>query len=226
MPSRYSSEGSKKDALELARTLGIDYKEIPIEGPFESYLNLLKPHFEDLPFDVAEENLQARIRGMILMAISNKLGYIVLSTGNKSEMAMGYCTLYGDMCGGLGVINDVTKTQVYALSRWINREREIIPYSTIEKPPSAELRYNQKDQDSLPDYSIVDNVLYSYVEDHLSSDQIAVKFGYSVELVNDLVKRIHRNEYKRRQSPPGLRISEKAFSVGRRFPIVERWKTI
>lgn len=226
MPSRFTSEGSKKDAEELARNLGICFKEIPIEGPFESYLNLLEPHFEGRASDVAEENLQARIRGMILMAISNKLGYIVLSTGNKSELAMGYSTLYGDMCGGLGVISDLKKTDVYALSRWINKDKEIIPQATLDKAPSAELRFDQKDQDTLPDYSIVDNVLSSYVEEYLSPMEIAQKFGYPLNLVDDLIKRIHRNEYKRRQSPPGLRISEKAFSIGRRFPIVERWKSV
>lgn len=223
MPSRFSSEGSKADAFQLADALGIQCKSIPIEEPFNSFLNLLEPHFDGRPFDVTEENLQARIRGVILMAISNKLGYIVLSTGNKSELAMGYSTLYGDTCGGLAVISDLTKTQVYALARWINREREIIPNSTIEKPPSAELRPNQTDQDSLPDYSIVDTILFNYVEEHLAPLQIAEKFGYPLQLVNELIKRIHCNEYKRRQTPPGLRISEKAFSIGRRFPIVERW---
>lgn len=223
MPSRYSSEGSITDSIQLAKSLGIQYMEIPIEGPFKEYLELLTPHFEGRPKDVTEENLQARIRGMILMALSNKMGYIVLSTGNKSELAMGYATLYGDMCGGLGVISDVTKGQVYALVQYINQEREIIPKSTIEKPPSAELRENQKDSDSLPDYDIIDNVLQAYVEEHSSPEQIAASFNYPIDLVNQLVKRIHNNEYKRRQSPPGLRISEKAFSTGRRFPIVQQW---
>lgn len=223
MPSRFSSEGSIQDAKRLAQNLGIEYREIPIEGPFESYLDLLTPHFQGKPFDVTEENLQARIRGMILMAISNKLGYIVLSTGNKSELAMGYATLYGDMCGGLGVISDVSKRQVYALARWINRNSEIIPWSTIQKPPSAELRPNQRDSDSLPDYDIIDNVLQGYVEEHLAPEKIAATYQYPIELVNDLIRRIHRNEYKRRQSAPGLRVTEKAFSVGRRFPIVQRW---
>jgi NAD+ synthase (glutamine-hydrolysing) len=221
MPSRFSSSAGSSDALKLIDTLGIAYREIPIESIYEGYLKLLSPHFENRSFDATEENLQARIRGMILMALSNKLGYIVLSTGNKSELAMGYSTLYGDMCGGLSVINDVTKQQVYALSHWINREKEIIPWNTIYRPPSAELRPNQKDTDSLPDYAIVDNVLQAYVEEHLSPQEISQRFGYTRELVNDLISRIHRNEYKRRQSPPGLRISEKAFSVGRRFPIVQ-----
>lgn len=223
MPSRFTAKDSISDALQLARNLGIQYQEIPIEKPFETYLDLLTPSFEGKPFDTTEENIQARIRGMILMAISNKLGYIVLSTGNKSELALGYATLYGDMCGGLGVINDVTKGQVYTLAKWLNRDREVIPWNTISKPPSAELRPNQKDSDSLPDYEIVDNVLQSYVEDYLSPEEIAEKFHYPLAIVQDLIKRIHRNEYKRRQSPPGLRISEKAFSVGRRFPIVQKF---
>lgn len=223
MPSRYSSQGSIVDAEHLAKNLGIEYITIPIEEPFDSYLHLLGPFFKDKKGDVTEENLQARIRGMILMALSNKHGYIVLSTGNKSEMAMGYATLYGDMCGGLGVINDVTKTQVYTLSKWVNRNREIIPWNTIEKPPSAELRPNQKDSDSLPDYEIVDTVLQDYIVSHLSPDEISKRHNYPLELVQELIKKIHRNEYKRRQAPPGIRVSEKAFSVGRRFPIVQKW---
>lgn len=221
MPSRFSSPDSVADALQLASTLDIETQEISIEEPFKSYLELLAPSFAGRPFDVAEENIQARIRGMILMALSNKFGYIVLSTGNKSEMAMGYSTLYGDMCGGLAVINDVTKQQVFTLSKWINRHKEIIPWRTIQKPPSAELRPDQKDTDSLPEYEIVDNVLQSYIEEHLSPQEIAAYFSYPQSLVEDLIRRIHRNEYKRRQSPPGLRVSEKAFSAGRRFPIVQ-----
>jgi NAD+ synthase (glutamine-hydrolysing) len=223
MPSRFSSESSIQDAQQLATALGIECKEIAIEAPFESYLTLLTPHFQGKALDVTEENLQARIRGMILMALSNKLGYIALSTGNKSELAMGYSTLYGDMCGGLGVISDVSKRQVYALAHWINRDREIIPLSTIQKAPSAELRPNQKDSDSLPDYDIIDNVLQGYVEEHRSPAEIADIYHYPLELVNDLILRIHRSEYKRRQSAPGLRVTEKAFSVGRRFPIVQGW---
>lgn len=223
MPSRFSSPSSTVDALQLASTLGIKTQTISIEPPFQSYLDLLEPLFEGRSYDVAEENIQARIRGTILMALSNKFGYIVLSTGNKSEMAMGYATLYGDMCGGLAVLNDVTKQQVYALSKWINRSHEIIPWNTIHKPPSAELRPNQKDSDSLPDYAIIDNVMQAYIEEHLSPDEIVKRFSYPPELVNDLIQRIHTNEYKRRQSPPGLRVSEKAFSVGRRFPIVQRY---
>lgn len=224
MPSRYSSRESLDDARHLARHLGILYSEISIEKPFQSYLDLLTPYFEEKAPDTTEENLQARIRGMILMAFSNKHGYIVLSTGNKSELAMGYATLYGDMCGGLGVINDVTKMQVYKICRWINRYKEIIPYSTIEKEPSAELKPNQKDSDTLPSYTIIDNVLQAYVEEHKSPEEIAKMFQYPLNLVKDLIGRIHRNEYKRRQSPPGLRVSQKAFSVGRRFPIVQKFE--
>jgi NAD+ synthase (glutamine-hydrolysing) len=223
MPSRYSSLGSGEDARQLAENLGINYEEVSIEKPFQSYLDLLSTPFDGLPADVTEENLQARIRGMILMAFSNKLGYIILSTGNKSELAMGYSTLYGDMCGGLSVLSDVTKQQIYGLARWINRRKKIIPQSSIDKPPSAELRPNQTDQDTLPPYPVVDQVLQAYVENHLSPDEIAKKYDYPLELVNDLIRRIHRNEYKRSQAPPGLRVSEKAFTVGRRFPIVERW---
>lgn len=224
MPSRFSSEGSIADAKALAENLGIGFKVVPIEGPFEDYLRLLNPLFEGRPADVTEENLQSRIRGMILMAISNKLGYIVLNTGNKSELGMGYCTLYGDMCGGLGVISDVLKAQVYELARWINRKEEIIPNYTIEKAPSAELRPNQKDTDSLPEYDIVDKVLQGYVEDHLAPREIANKYHLSQVLVDDLIRKIHLAEYKRRQAPPGIRVSKRAFSVGRRFPIVHGWK--
>jgi len=224
MPSRYSSASSLEDAQKLAQNLGIAFETISIEGPFESYLNLLTPHFHGKGPDITEENIQARVRGMILMALSNKLGYIVLSTANKSEFAMGYSTLYGDMCGGLAVISDVSKQQVYALAHWINRQREIIPLSSIEKPPSAELRPNQKDTDTLPDYSIVDAVLQDYVEEFLSPEEIYKKRHYSKELIDDLIHRIHCAEYKRRQGAPGIRVSRKAFRAGRRYPIVQKWK--
>ncbi len=223
MPSRYSSQEGINDAKQLAKNLGIERWDIPIEKPFQSYLDLLGPHFANLPTDATEENLQARTRGMILMAISNKFGKVVLSTGNKSELAMGYATLYGDMCGGLGVISDLTKREVYSLSKWINRKGEIIPKGIIERPPSAELRPDQKDSDTLPPYEIVDNVLCDYVEEHIPPKEIAEKHGYPLKVVLELIKRIHANEYKRRQAAPGLRISEKAFSVGYRFPIVQRW---
>lgn len=223
MPSRYSSPGSKKDAKSLAENLGIEYREIPIEKPFQSYLELLSPTFDNRTWDATEENLQARVRGMILMAVSNKLGHIILSTGNKSELAMGYSTLYGDMCGGLAVLSDLTKMQIYALARWINSKAPLIPQDTIDKPPSAELKENQTDQDTLPPYPIIDTVLKAYVEEHQPPEVIAERNHYPLELVNDLIRKIHRNEYKRRQAPPGLRVSERAFSAGRRFPIVERW---
>lgn len=223
MPSRYSSQGSIDDSVKLAQALQIETTQISIEEPFEAYLKVLAPNFSERMPDVTEENMQARIRGMLLMALSNKFGYIVLSTGNKSELALGYSTLYGDLCGGLAILSDLTKQQVYALAHYINREREIIPQNSILKPPSAELRPNQKDTDSLPDYTIVDNVLQDYIEDHLSASEIAVRHGYPLQVVEDLIFRIHQNEYKRRQAPPGLRVSEKAFSVGRRFPIVQKY---
>lgn len=223
MPSRFSSEGSVTDACKLAENLKVDFKVVPIEAPFESFLDLTKPYFHGSPFGVTEENLQARIRGVIVMAFSNKFGSIVLSTGNKSELAVGYSTLYGDMCGGLAVIGDLTKRQVYALCRYINRTEEVIPEAILTKAPSAELRPNQKDSDSLPDYAILDTIVQAYIEKHLSPSQIAATFGFPQDLVDDIVVRIHRNEYKRRQSPPVLRVSEKAFSVGRDFPIVQNF---
>ena len=223
LPSRFSSPESSIDAQQLAHNLGIKCQTLSIEKPFESFLELLEPSFEGFPADTTEENLQARIRGMILMALSNKFGYLVLSTGNKSEMAMGYSTLYGDMCGGLGVLSDVTKGKVYALAHWINQETEWIPLSIISKPPSAELRPNQKDTDGLPEYSIVDCVLQGYVEEHQSPEEIAQKNLLPLELVKELVRKIHLNEYKRRQGPPGLRVTKKSFTVGRRFPIVQQW---
>lgn len=223
MPSRFSSSGSVDDAVQLAKNLGIAYKKIPIEAPFQSLLALLGPEFDNHPVDVTEENIQARIRGIILMALSNKLGHLVLCTANKSEMAMGYSTLYGDMCGSLAVINDVTKGDVYALSKWINQEAEIIPWKTIAKPPSAELKHDQKDSDTLPDYAIIDLVIQDYLEEHLSSAQIAEQRKLPLELVDSLIKRIHRSEYKRRQGPPGLRVTEKSFSIGRSFPIAQRF---
>jgi NAD+ synthase (glutamine-hydrolysing) len=224
MPSRYSSKGSVEDAEALTKALGISHYTTPIENIFKSYLESLDSFLNKSDQGVTEENIQARIRGMILMAYSNKTGCIVLSTGNKSEIAMGYSTLYGDMCGGLAVISDLTKQQVYALSHWINRNEIIIPENIIIKPPSAELRPDQKDSDTLPDYEIVDNVLQAYIEEHQDPESIAKRYDYSLDLVNSLVQRIYRNEYKRRQSPPGLRVSEKAFSVGRRFPIVQGFR--
>jgi NAD+ synthase (glutamine-hydrolysing) len=223
MPSRYSSPGSVSDSEILARNLGIELFDISIEKPFQAFLDLLQPYFREKAPDTTEENMQARIRGMILMALSNKHGYIVMSTGNKSEIALGYCTLYGDMAGGLGVISDVNKQQVYMLARWLNREKEIIPQSIIDKAPSAELRPNQEDTDSLPAYEIVDKVLQGYVEESLTPEEIAQKYAIPIEVVVDLVRRIHRAEYKRRQAPPGIRVTKKAFSIGRRYPIVQGW---
>ncbi|MBI2742809.1 MAG: NAD+ synthase [Chlamydiales bacterium] len=226
MPSRFSSTGSVTDSQELARRLDIELIEVPIEGPFEAYLELLEPLFKEMgkpDFDVTEENLQARVRGTILMSLSNKFGHIVLSTANKSEMSMGYSTLYGDMCGGLAVISDVSKTQIYALCKWLNRKQEIIPQAIIDKPPSAELRPDQKDSDTLPDYATVDAVLQGYVEEFLSPEEISKRWKIPLELVIDLIHRIHRAEYKRRQAAPGIRVSKKAFRVGRAYPIVQRW---
>ncbi len=223
LPSRYSTTESYQDANRLIKNLGIHSEELSIEKPFETFLELLAPYFAEKKTDVTEENLQARIRGNILMAFSNKFGYLVLSTGNKSELAMGFSTLYGDMCGGLGVLSDVTKEQIYVLAHYINREKEVIPSSVICRPPSAELRYNQKDTDTLPDYAIVDRVLEGYVEDYLSPEEIAKRNNLPIELVKTLIEKIHFNEYKRRQAPPGLRVTKKAFSAGRRFPIVQGW---
>ncbi len=223
LPSQYSSKESVTDSETLAKNLGIETLHIPIEEPFNSFVFLLKPYFGNKPIDVTEENMQARIRGIIIMALSNKHGYIVLSTGNKSETALGYCTLYGDMCGGLGVIGDVMKTKVYKLCRYINREKEIIPNGIIDRPPSAELRPDQKDSDSLPEYGIVDAVLQGYVEQNLSIDEISQKHKIPLETVMGLVQRIHRAEYKRRQGPPILRVTRKSFGVGRRYPIVQGW---
>jgi len=218
MPSRYSSESSLRDAEELATRLGIEYKVIPIETIYQSYLDTLTPHFEGKESDVTEENIQARIRGNILMALSNKHGYLVLSTGNKSELSVGYCTLYGDMAGGLAVISDVPKMQVYELARYLNREHEIIPQSVLVKPPSAELRPNQKDTDSLPPYEILDQIIHAYVEEHKSIEEIA-SMGFDKKTVEKMVRRIEQNEYKRHQAPPGLKVTSKAFGFGWRMPI-------
>ncbi|MHC4392914.1 MAG: NAD+ synthase, partial [Planctomycetota bacterium] len=218
MPSRYSSDHSLDDAGALAKNLGIGLETLPIEAIFPSFLETLKPVFEDRPFGVAEENVQARIRGTLLMAVSNKLGHLVLSTGNKSELAVGYCTLYGDMNGGLAVISDVPKTMVYELARHLNEGGERIPANTISKPPSAELRPDQKDQDSLPPYGMLDEILEAYVERRQSAAEIEAE-GYPRETIDRVVGLVQRNEYKRRQAAPGLRITTKAFGVGRRIPL-------
>ena len=223
MPGPYSSEGSRTDARVLAENLGIEFLTLPISPVFDAYRTVLSEPFRGRPENVAEENLQARIRGNYLMALSNKFGSMVLSTGNKSETAVGYCTLYGDMAGGLALLSDVPKTMVYALADLINRERELIPRASIEKPPSAELRPNQKDQDTLPPYDVLDQILKAYIEDVKSPDEIAARFGYDLELVRSIALRVDRNEYKRRQAPPGLKITSRAFGLGRPFPIVQKF---
>lgn len=222
LPSRYSSKASFTDAYSLIEHLEIKSEQLSIEGPFKAYLDLLTPHFEGKAPDVTEENLQARVRGMILMAYSNKFGYTLLATGNKSELAMGYCTLYGDMCGGLAVIGDLTKTEVYELANWINRDKEIIPQNIIEKAPSAELKPNQKDSDTLPDYEVLDHILQAHIEHYMTAEAIAEKFGYFLELVQSIIMKIYQNEYKRRQGPLAIRVSQKAFSKGRHFPLVQK----
>jgi NAD+ synthase (glutamine-hydrolysing) len=223
MPGPYSSEGSVRDARQLAKNLGIEFLVLPIDDLFATYGQALGNVFAALPEDTTEENLQARIRGNLLMALSNKFGRLVLSTGNKSEMAVGYCTLYGDMAGGLAVISDVPKTMVYELARRINGERELVPRASIEKPPSAELRPNQTDQDSLPPYDILDRILKAYVEEVQTPEQIAQRCGYSLELVRGIALKVDRNEYKRKQAPPGLKITSRAFGFGRPFPIAQRF---
>ena len=222
MPSQYSSEHSIKDARELACKLGIRFEVVPIGPIFDGYRKALAPLFAGTPENVAEENLQSRIRGNILMAFSNKFGELVLTTGNKSEVGVGYCTLYGDMVGGLGVISDVPKTMVYSLSRYVNSLKPVIPQSTIDKPPSAELRPGQMDSDTLPPYEVLDNILEDYVEDYRTAEQIAADRGYDVRLVRDVVRMIERSEYKRQQAAPGLKITPKAFGFGRRFPIAQK----
>jgi NAD+ synthase (glutamine-hydrolysing) len=222
MPGPYSSRGSIDDARDLAANLGIRFELIRITETFDVFRKALKPAFAGREEDVTEENLQSRIRGTTLMALSNKLCALVLSTGNKSELGVGYCTLYGDMVGGLGVISDVPKTMVYRLSHYVNSRRPIIPKSTLEKPPSAELRPDQKDTDSLPSYEVLDTVLEDYVEDYKTAEQIAEERGYDLVLVRSVIRMVERSEYKRQQAAPGLKISEKAFGVGRRFPIAAR----
>lgn len=223
MPGPFSSAGSKEDAKALAKNLGIELVSLPIADVFDAYRKSLAPAFEARPMDVTEENIQARIRGNYLMALSNKFGSMVLSTGNKSELAVGYCTLYGDMAGGLAVISDVPKLMVYELANWINRDRKLIPQAIIDKPPSAELRPNQKDEDSLPPYDVLDRILKAYIEDLRSPQEIADHYGFDLKLVRDIALLVDRNEYKRKQSPPGLKITSRAFGFGRPFPIAQRF---
>ena len=225
MPSRYSSSGSVDDSVALAEAYGITFHNIAIVPAVTAFDEMLADVFAGTPLGVAEENVQARTRGLTLMALSNKFNHLLLTTGNKSEMSVGYATLYGDMNGGLAVLADVFKMQVFALAEYINEAagREMIPRNTITKPPSAELRPDQKDEDSLPPYPVLDEVLRLYIEEQMDLDQIVAHTGWEVEFVHDLLRKVDRNEYKRRQAPPGLRVSKKAFGVGRRLPIVMRW---
>jgi NAD+ synthase (glutamine-hydrolysing) len=222
MPGPYSSEGSITDARELATNLGVRFEILKIADIFEDYKSTLRNVFKGHSEDVTEENIQSRIRGSLLMALSNKFGALVLSTGNKSELAVGYCTLYGDMAGGLAVINDVSKTLVYRLSRYANSRKPVIPNATLEKPPSAELRPDQKDTDSLPAYEVLDAILEDYVEDSRSAEEIASSHGFDLALVKDVIRMVERNEYKRQQAAPGIKVSPKAFGYGRRFPIAAK----
>ena len=222
MPSGYSSAGSVDDSLALARHLGIRCDVVPISGPFEAVKSAMAGLFAGEPEDVTEENMQARIRGLLLMALSNKHHHLLLTTGNKSELAVGYCTIYGDMCGGLAVISDLPKVRVYQVSRWLNRDREIIPWNTIDKPPSAELRPDQKDQDTLPPYETLDAILELYIEHQLATDDIIAR-GFDETTVRWIQRRVDLNEWKRHQAAPGLRVTSKAFGVGRRMPIVQQF---
>ncbi len=224
MPSRFSSQHSIDDARALAENLGIEFHIVPIDGVHQSYEKTLAPVFAGRQADVTEENLQARIRGALLMAFSNKFNHLLLTTGNKSELAVGYCTLYGDMCGGLAVISDIPKTTVWDLSRYVNAQagRELIPQRSIDKVPSAELRPNQTDQDSLPPYEVLDAILQRYVEEERSASEI-VKDGFDAATVARVIKLIDRSEYKRRQAAPGLRVTSRAFGVGRRMPIAQNY---
>jgi NAD+ synthase/NAD+ synthase (glutamine-hydrolysing) len=222
MPSPYSTRGSIDDARELASNLGVRFELIRINSIFDAYRQGLKQVFAGREEDVTEENLQSRIRGALLMAMSNKFCALVLSTGNKSELAVGYCTLYGDMVGGLALISDVPKTMVYRLAQYVNSRRPVIPKSTMEKPPSAELRPNQRDSDVLPAYEVLDVILEDYIEDNKGAEEIARDRKFDLPLVKGIISMIERNEYKRQQAAPGLKISEKAFGMGRRFPIAAK----
>jgi NAD+ synthetase len=222
MPTQYSSEGSISDSLAVAAALGIRCLTIPIQRGFETFREQFRDIFAGLPDDTTEENMQPRLRGMTLMALSNKFGHLLLTTGNKSELAVGYCTLYGDMCGGLAVISDVPKTMVYRLAGWINRDREIIPRATIEKPPSAELKPDQRDQDTLPPYDLLDAILNLYVEEQLSVSEIVAR-GFDEAAARWVQRRVDLNEYKRAQAVPGLKVTSRAFGVGRKMPVAQRF---
>jgi NAD+ synthase (glutamine-hydrolysing) len=221
MPSPYSSKGSIEDSRRLAANIGIRFQVVPISTIYQSYLDTLKDLFAGKEPDITEENIQARIRGNILMAFSNKFGHLVLSTGNKSELAVGYCTLYGDMSGGLAVISDVPKTMVYDLASCINRKTEVIPRATVEKPPSAELKPNQVDQDTLPPYPILDKILHYYIEELDSVEEI-IHLGFERETVRWVAQMVEKNEYKRKQAALGLKVTTKAFGIGRRIPIAAK----
>jgi NAD+ synthase/NAD+ synthase (glutamine-hydrolysing) len=224
MPGPYSSEGSITDARALASNLGIRFEIVSINDVFQQFRSVLQPLLAGHPCEVAEENVQSRLRGMTLMALSNATGALVLTTGNKSELAVGYCTLYGDMCGGLAVISDVPKTLVYELSRVANRRHaNAIPESVFRKPPSAELRPDQKDTDTLPEYEVLDQILRAYIENYRPAQEIAEELGLPIELVRDIINKVDRNEYKRQQAAPGLKVTTKAFGIGRRFPIAQRF---
>ncbi len=225
MPSRYTAPENRDDAVTIARRFGVDFMEIPIDGVFDCYLGCLEEPYAGTEPNVAEENIQARVRGNLLMALSNKFGWLVLTTGNKSEMSVGYATLYGDMAGGFAILKDVPKTWVYRLSRWRNRNEEAIPQGVIEKPPSAELRENQLDSDSLPPYEVLDPIIEAYVEEDRSPEEIE-KQGFDREIVYRIVEMIDRAEYKRRQAPPGIRISPRAFGKDRRLPITNRYRPV
>lgn len=224
LPSQYSSDHSVNDARQLAQNLGIQFDVMPLQNIYDTYMEALKPHFIGTTFNVTEENLQARIRGMLLMAISNKFGHILLNTTNKSEMAVGYGTLYGDLCGGLSILGDVYKTEVYELANYVNREEKVIPENCIVKPPSAELRPNQKDSDSLPPYEILDPVLFQYIEKRQGPREI-VEMGFDEALVSRVLRMVNLNEFKREQTSPVIRVSNKAFGAGRRIPIVGKYLT-
>lgn len=223
MPSQFSSDHSITDAVALANNLGSPYETISIESLFDAFKTQLKPQFSGKPTDVTEENIQARVRGILLMALSNKFGYILLNTSNKSEAAVGYGTLYGDMSGGLAILGDLYKTEVFELARYINKDKEIIPLNTIVKPPSAELRPDQKDSDSLPDYTILDALLYAYIEQRKSPETIILE-GFDENVVRRILRLVNQNEYKRHQTPPVLRVSPKAFGMGRRMPIAAKYQ--
>ena len=224
MPSEFSSGHSIEDALQLAANLGMECLEIPIAGSFDAFKEQMSGAFSGKPEDITEENMQARLRGLTLMSLSNKFGHLLLTTGNKSELAVGYCTLYGDMCGGLAVISDLPKTTVYKLAEFLNADarRELIPERTITKPPSAELRPDQTDQDTLPPYEILDEILRLYVEENLGAEEL-IRRGFDEETVHWVLRRVDLNEYKREQAAPGLKVTGRAFGIGRRMPLAQKF---